>query len=33
VPEVPKTIWTQFRSTAGKYTIGEVFDADMGYAI
>ena len=31
VPEVPKTFWTQFRSAAGVYTIGEVFDGDMGY--
>jgi len=31
VPEVPKTCWTQFRSAAGVYTIGEVFDGDMGY--
>lgn len=31
IPEVPKWFWNQFRSSAGVYTIGEVFDGDMGY--
>lgn len=31
VPEVPKSFWSQFKQAAGIYTIGEVFDGDMGY--
>ena len=31
IPEVPKWFWNQFRESAGVYTIGEVFDGDMGY--
>jgi alpha-amylase len=31
VPEVPKWFWQQFTSSAGVYTVGEVFNGDMGY--
>jgi alpha-amylase len=31
VPEVPKWFWQQFSSSAGVYTVGEVFNGDMGY--
>ena len=31
VPEVPKSFWAQFKQSAGVFTIGEVFDGDMGY--
>lgn len=31
VPEVPKWFWAKYRSAAGVYTVGEVFDGDMGY--
>lgn len=31
VPEVPKWFWKQFTDSAGVYTVGEVFNGDMGY--
>ena len=31
VPEVPKWFWQQFTNSAGVYTVGEVFDGNMGY--
>jgi alpha-amylase len=31
VPEVPKWFWQQFTGSSGVYTVGEVFNGDMGY--
>lgn len=31
VPEVPKWFWQQFTSSAGVFTLGEVFDGSMSY--
>jgi alpha-amylase len=31
VPYVPKDFWTQFTQASGVYTVGEVFNGDMGY--
>lgn len=31
VPELPKAFWTQLHWATGVYTIGEVFDGDVGY--
>ena len=31
VPEVPKSFWAEFTKESGVYTVGEVFDGDMGY--
>lgn len=31
VPEVPKWFWQQFTQSSGVYTVGEVFNGNMGY--
>jgi len=31
VPEVPRSFWKQFMTSAGVYAVGEVFNGDVGY--
>lgn len=31
IPEVPKWFWKEFAASAGVYTVGEVFNGNMGY--